>query len=219
MTMQYINLYNPELRRRREWLTLNNVTLAVLLFSALLLAAGGATRWRTQAMKVELQTLEASLAGQRNRLAQLAAQTGAAAAQHQLANLQQQLAARREVLAALQSGLGTTDSSVGTVGFVDYLRGLARQSVAGLWLTGFSVAQGGVGIEIRGRMTAPDALPDYIRRLNAEKSFQGRQFVSLNVDRPVNKDAAKNDPRMPFNGFVLTAVAVAEAGKPPGSTR
>lgn len=200
---QQINLYNRALLLRRQWMTLGNVALVATLFLLVLAVAGGTARWQASRMKAEAVRLDARLAEERARLAVLSAAPQAAKAKEELASLQQQLVARREVLAALQAGLGKSEA---TVGFADYLRGLARQSVGGLWLTGFSVAQGGAGIEIRGRMTANGALPEYIRRLSAEKPFQGRQFVSLNVERTVGKDGPRNDPRTPFNSFVLTSL-------------
>lgn len=210
---QQINLYNPALRLRREWLSLSSVAAVALLLATVLLAAGGVLRWQARALEGEMQTLDARLAGESARLVTLSAQPGAAAAKQELATLQQQVAARREVLAALRAGAGKTES---TAGFADYLRGLARQSVGGLWLTGFSVAQGGDGMEIRGQMSEPAALPDYIRRLNAEQSFQGRRFVSLHVERSAENAAAKTPA---VNSFVLTAVVAPEAGKERGAAR
>lgn len=205
---QQINLYNPALRRQRVWLTLGNVLLLAGLFG-LGLAAAGLVLHRQAAAKQELvQALEPRLLAARAETFQLgAALSGGAsgeAATRELADLRQQLATRGEVLAALQGGAGI-DSVRGrsTVGFADYLRGLARQTVSGLWLTGFSVAQGGGGMAVRGRMLAVDRLPEYIKRLNGELSFKGRQFVSLNISRaePANSGAAGT----PYSAFVLMA--------------
>ena len=200
---QQINLYNPALRRQREWLTLGNV-VAVTAFVALLLGGVGALLDRQAAARAaEAQVVDAEIAQARARLVQLGGAAGRAAAEAELNTLQEVLAARREVLAALQAGSGLAPNA--TVGFADYLRGLARQTVNGLWLTGFSVAQGGEGMEIRGRMLAAERLPDYIRRLNGESVFAGRQFVSLQVERPVDPDPKRAALLTPFNAFVLTA--------------
>lgn len=207
---QQINLYNPALRRQREWLSLANVALAAAGFAVLLAVAGGALRFQAGQRAQAALALDAELAQARLRLAQVAGAGGLAAAEAQLKTLEETLAARREVLAALQSGGGLSPDA--TTGFADYLRGLARQTVSGLWLTGFSVAQGGEGMEIRGRMLVAERLPDYIRRLNAEKVFAGRQFVSLQVERPVERDARPAVGLTPHNAFVLTAVR-AEAPK------
>lgn len=68
-------------------------------------------------------------------------------------------------------------------GFAEYLRAFSRQSVSGLWLTGFSISGGGE-LEIHGRALSPDLLPDYIQRLNREQVLAGRQIARLEITRP-----------------------------------
>jgi hypothetical protein len=82
------------------------------------------------------------------------------------------LDARGEVLTVLKQRLGPEATS-----FADYLRGFARQSIAGLWLTGFSFEAASGGMEIHGRTVDPALLPEYIRRLNKETVFQGALFA------------------------------------------
>lgn len=212
--MQQINLYNPALRRQREWLTLGNAVAASAILALLLGAAGAALRFQATVRAEEVQALNADLARAKDALLKAGAPGNRAAAEAELKTLQETLAARREVLVALRAGTGLSPAA--TLGFADYLRGLARQTVNGLWLTGFSVAQGGDGMEIRGRMLVAERLPDYIRRLNSEKVFQGRQFMSLQVDRPVEKDPKKASVLTPYNAFVLTSARVDE---PKGGSR
>lgn len=214
---QQINLYNPALRRQREWLTLTNVAAVSALFGCLLIAFGFALQSKIQGKKAAAVVLDARLNGARAGVLQLGGQAGKTAAEEagerELGDLKQQVATRREVLAALQGGgqlaaeLGRSDS-----GFADYLRGLARQSVRDLWLTGFSVGQGGDGLEVRGRMLSPGRLPEYIKRLNGEATFKGRQFVSLNISTPekVERPGAATGTR--FSSFVLTAVPAKAGG-------
>lgn len=205
---QQINLYNPALRRQRVWLTLGNVLVLAGLFG-LVLAGAGLFLHRQAASRLDAATaLETRLVAARAETFQLSAALSGSpaseAALRELTDLRQQLATRGEVLAALQGGAGI-DSVRGqaTIGFADYLRGLARQTVSGLWLTGFSVAQGGGSMEVRGRMLAVDRLPEYIKRLNSEVSFKGRQFVSLNISR--SDQASTAAAGTPHSAFVLTA--------------
>ncbi|HET6720815.1 MAG TPA: PilN domain-containing protein [Rhodocyclaceae bacterium] len=210
---QQINLYNPALRRQRVWLTLGNVLVLAALFGLGLVAAGLVLHRQAAARQATVQALETRLVAARAETFQLGAalsgDAASAAAKRELAELRQQLATRSEVLAALQGGAGI-DSVRGqsTVGFADYLRGLARQTVSGLWLTGFSVAQGGGGMEVRGRMLAVDRLPEYIKRLNGEVTFKGRQFVSLNISRA--DKASTGAAGTPYSAFVLTATPEAK---------
>lgn len=209
---QQINLYDPTLRRQRDWLSLSNVVAVAALLAVLLLAVGFVVNAQSASRQAALQALDTSLMAARAETSILSGKFGKGAGDdaqsRELADLKRQFAMRQEVLAALQGGAGV-DSGPGsaTVGFTDYLRGLARQTVSGLWLTGFSVGQGGSGIEVKGRMLVVDRLPEYIKRLNGESTFKGRQFVSLNIarsEKPASPTAAALGT--PYAAFVLTAV-------------
>ena len=41
----YINLYDPALRRPREWVTLNSLVIAAAVLLAVMLALGAGLRW------------------------------------------------------------------------------------------------------------------------------------------------------------------------------
>jgi hypothetical protein len=77
-------------------------------------------------------------------------------------------------------------------GYAEYLRAFSRQSLSGLWLTGFSIAGGGE-LEIRGRVLSPDLLPSYIQRLNREEVLAGRSFARLEMSRPKPEPVADKD--------------------------
>lgn len=181
MTRQ-INLYDAALLRRREWLSATNVAAATL---ALLLAMTGwsfSARAHLATLEAEQQAMEPQLKTLREQMTALARQAAAlrpdAGLEAELASARGVLSLRGDILEPLQKGIG------GDAGFGEYLRALARQSVDGLWLTGFAVGEGGSGMEIRGRMTAPALLPQYIRKLNGEPVFQGRAFAALKVSTP-----------------------------------
>ena len=221
LTPQQINLYNPALRRQRVWLSLNSVAIAAGAFALLLFGLGFVLNGQANAQRDAAAALESRLVVARAEIAQLSAQMGenvaSQAAARELNEAKQQLAMRQEVLAELRKGAGLDPlKGQSTLGFSDYLRGLARQTVNGLWLTGFSVGPGGDGMEVRGRMLAVDHLPEYIRRLNGEVSFKGRQFVSLNIARA--GQAGQVVAGTPFSTFVLTAVpeTKGDAGKKEG---
>lgn len=200
---QQINLYNPALRRVRDRLSLPVVAGVAAAFAGLLIATGGAARWQAATDRDQARQLDADVMAARSRIA--AIQSGAASGVRAEADrLQQQLEARRQVLTALQSGVGR--GGVDESGFADYLRGLARQTVPGLWLTGFAVGPAGGNMEIRGRMTIPDALPAYLTRLGGERPFRGRQFATLSVNRGVATDSQGRAQGPVFSDFVLAAV-------------
>ncbi|MDP2821745.1 MAG: PilN domain-containing protein [Sulfuritalea sp.] len=177
-----INLYHPRFLKQRDLLALRNVAIAVAALYAVLAAVGG-WAWQNAAQRKEAAAVaEAQL---KTVKSQVEAETKAVAVRKpspqliaELERAEGLLRRRGEIARLLESGaVGSTG------GFADYLRGFARQTPEGLWLTGFNIGAGGSDIEIRGSMLNPAVLPDYIRRLGAEKAFQGRSFAALTMNR------------------------------------
>jgi hypothetical protein len=105
--------------------------------------------------------------------------------------LNAQLKARQEVIDALKSG------AVGsTAGFSEYMRVFSRQSLDGLWLTGFDIVAGANELTITGRALNADLVPAYLQRLNAEGPMKGRQFASMVINQAQGLSAASaQDPK------------------------
>ena len=91
-------------------------------------------------------------------------------------SLQTQRNARKATLDRLGVGVLADDAS-----YAEYMRALARHSIAGLWLTGFKVGRGGAEMEISGRALQPELVPSYIHSLNQERAMHGRTFDSLSL--------------------------------------
>jgi multidrug efflux pump subunit AcrA (membrane-fusion protein) len=177
-----INLYHPRFLKQRDLLTLDHVIPVALGLYVVLALVGG---WAWQEAATRKQTVLLAEAQLQTAKEQVDAATKAAATRKpnpqliaELENAEGLLRRRGEIARLLESGaVGSTG------GFADYLRGFARQVPEGLWLTGFTIGASGANMEIRGAMLNPAALPDYIRRLGAEKAFQGRNFASLTMNR------------------------------------
>ena len=178
-----INLYHPRFRKQREVLTLTNAALLSLVFTVSGAVWAGWARQQHDQISARAGEAVAQVQAQRERL--LALTTAAtnrkpdAALAADVANAEALLARRQEIVQLLEGG-----AAGATSGFAEHLRGFARQTLPELWLTGFSIGRGGAEMEIRGRTIRAEALPDYIRRLGSEKSFQGLSFASLTVSRP-----------------------------------
>ncbi len=177
-----INLYHPRFLKQREFLTLHNVVLAAVTTYGVLALIGG---WAWQTANAKSESAAAAEAQLKLTKEQVDAATKAAMARKpspqlaaELESAESMLRRREEIARLLESGaIGSTG------GFSDYMRGFARQAQEGLWLTGFSIGSGGNDMEVRGRMLNPATLPEYIRRLGAEKAFQGRNFAALSMNR------------------------------------
>ena len=69
---------------------------------------------------------------------------------------------------------------------------LARQTHPAVWITGLTLQGSDDAIEIRGRMTDPAVLPDYLRSLQSEPRFKGRAFATLQI-RPGGSGSPATD--------------------------
>ena len=205
MSSAQINLYHPRFLKQRELLTLRNVVLAAVSVYSVLALVGG---WAWQNANTKRDSAAAAEAQLKLTKDQVDAATKAAATRKpspqlaaELESAEGMLRRREEIARLLESGaIGSTG------GFSEYMRGFARQAQDGLWLTGFSIGAGGNNMEIRGSMLNPGALPDYIRRLGAEKVFQGRNFAALSMNR--GEQASGTTPTNP------TAIPAAMAVTP-----
>ena len=172
---QQINLLDASLLRRRE--ALGFATGGVAMLATLGLA--GALAWGLQALGSQTAARAGELETDLAALQARAAPTRPAAPSRdalELGRLHAVEAGQQRVRAALDAG------QVGTPqGYSGFLLALSRQTRPSLWLTGFTVAADGRALELRGRMTDPRRLPDYLRRLNAEPLFKGREFAQLSL--------------------------------------
>ena len=194
-----INLYDPLLRRQRQWLTAANLVFALALLAALLLGWGAWARIDADRLATEFAALETRTQGARDESVALAARL---ANRKPDARLELDLAAAKALLDIRQGILDKLGEGAATAAgnHAEHLRGLARQGLSGLWLTGFSVGADGRRMEIRGRSLDPALLPQYVRRLNAEAAFRGHRFARFSLTAPV---AAPGAATAGFHEFVL----------------
>ncbi len=217
---QNINLFNPAFRKQRQMLTL--ATVAQFLGITLIALFGYHYYLQQQVggLAAELQTAEGLLKSQRGYVEKLKVKPAAGKTDTQLeadiARFEAELKLARESMEALKGGAFGNQQ-----GFAEYLRAFSRQSVNGLWLTGFTIAGSGE-LEIRGRVLSPDLVPSYIQRLNQERVLAGRSFARLEMSRPRPDAAAgkvkgaKEAPRLPrFLEFSLATSDAARTEKMP----
>ena len=209
---QNINLLQPGLRQVQPRLSL-----------MLLLKCLGGVVALTSVAYVFLQFQVSSLNGELRRVQELVkveqaealkAATQAAAGRKpdpqveaEIVKLQSELRQAQDTVAALKGG-----SFGDRRGFAQYLRAFSRQSLDGLWLTGFTISGSG-DIEISGRALRPDLVPAYIQRLNEEDVLAGQSFARLEMSRPEAETAKssqsetsgdkKPPPLAPYVEFTL----------------
>lgn len=215
---QQINLYDPALKRKRDWFALSNVVLGAGIAAVLVVAAGLLARSGLPALQTQASASETQLKVMREQVLVLGQRVAERKADPRI---EQELSAARQlaevrgvVLQTLRQRLESDAPA-----YAEYLRGLARQSMTGLWITGFVWDAANDSMEIRGRTTDPALLPEYIRRLNREPAFRGHAFAALNVAEgkvEAAKAAAPTEasPKAGFHEFTLVPVKTGEsAGK------
>ena len=183
---QQINLFNPIfLKQKKIFSAVNMLDALALLLVGVALFYGYAS---IQTLNLDRQSVETARQyyQAKTRLSETSARYAPKKADVALAaevdTLQAQVDARKATLQDLGGGvLG------GGSGYAEIMRALARQSLAGLWLTGFSVGKGGEEMEISGRALHPELVPSYIHRLTQERALHGRAFDSLSMTQ---RDAA-----------------------------
>jgi hypothetical protein len=176
---QNINLLDSAAHRRKS-LTLLTVAQCLGVTLAALFGYHFFLQQQVSGLAAELRAAEGVLSSQRVVVDRLKGKPAAPDAQldADIGRLEGELKTAREAMDALKGGAFGSQQ-----GFAEYLRAFSRQTLNGLWLTGFSIAGSGE-LEIQGRVLSPDLLPSYIRRLNREQVFAGRSFANLEMSRP-----------------------------------
>lgn len=133
---------------------------------------------------------ERKLATQRQQLAALSQKMGverrSQLLEAEIKSSEARLRQYREAVEVLKSG-----NFGNTKGYSEHLRALARQSVNGLWLTGFTIEGVGSEIALDGRVLRPDLVPVYLQRLNSEPAMQGLRFSGLEIAVPKGTDVKR----------------------------
>lgn len=217
---QNINLLGPAFRKQRRLLTLATTAQALGITLAALFAYQFLLQQQVNGLAAELRTAEGLLGSQRSYVEKLKGKPTALKPDAQLeadiGQLEGELKTAREAMEALRGGAFGNQQ-----GFAEYLRAFSRQSLGGLWLTGFSIAGNGE-LEIRGRVLSPDLVPSYIQRLNREQVLAGRSFARLEMSRPKPEPVAAKDkaagksPLVPrYLDFNLATTDAAKAERTP----
>ncbi len=185
---QYINLLGPGFRKPQLSLTLNRAALLAGLTVLVMLGMNLYGQQKVDGLRAELASAQGLLKAQSVYTDRLKGESGTQKGNTGLAaevqRLEMELKSARDAMAVLEGGaLGNRS------GFADYLQAFSRQSLEGLWLTGFTV--GGAGeVAIQGRVLSGDLLPEYIKKMNNEPALKGRAFSALEMRQPAAKPVA-----------------------------
>lgn len=184
MSMQQINLLNPQLLSPRVAFSTRTITqtlMAVIVMGLVIYAlveysAGGIRQQldRAQTKHDELQAkLEALARPVENEQAELDKQAQAVAQE------------RKHIarLMTLQDALG---AGQGKISFSARLRAFAQARMQGVWLTGFEV--GNHVFHLEGRALQSDRIPDYLALLARQAAMKDLPFTGFTITRSLAED-------------------------------
>lgn len=173
---QQLNLFNPVFLRQKKVFSAQTMVRGLAIVLLALVTLYIFQRVQLAGLEDQLTEAKAQLADTRQQLTRFGAEARRApskALEDETARLEAQLEAQQALLDGLDNGqLGDTE------GFSRYLVALARQTLPGVWLTGFAASGSGPQL-IRGRLLDPQLLPTYLRMLNHEEALRGRGFAQL----------------------------------------
>lgn len=181
-----INLYNPDLRLVREFFRGRTLLMGAAAILALSITVTSFLTYQSIGSGDQSRALEIrlkQLGEERGALAaELAGRRKSAELEQKLQQLEGLAKGREQVAASLAQGAGGPAGS-----FSEYMRAFARQTLSGVWLTGFTIGADGGEMTISGRALNPDLVPAYIARLNREPLLQGRRFAQFAVRQPAGE--------------------------------
>jgi hypothetical protein len=177
---QQINLYNPIFLQKKKHFSAVTMLQAAGLLLAGILAFYGYALYETRSLARVADDTRKQLQAQSEQVGRLtrefSPQGRSKLLEDEVARATAGLQQREELLAILRTGgLGNTQ------GFARYLTAFARQSVAGVWLTGIAIDGDEAELRLGGRVLHPDLVPAYIRALNKEDVMRGRRVAELRL--------------------------------------
>lgn len=175
---QSINLYSASLCQHRQSAALGRLLLLQGGLVAAVLVAGASLQWHARQLQHDTLQTVAQTDARRGGLTQAVTSSTDQSLRSQLQRLRDHEAAAQRLQGLLVNG-----SAGRQEGYSADLEALARQAHPAVWITGLRLQGGDDGLELRGRMTDPALLPDYLRRLQSEPRFRGRTFSTLQIRR------------------------------------
>jgi hypothetical protein len=178
---QQINLFNPTLQRQQKLFSAVAIVQALLVIGIGGMALTAFMSYRVAGIERLAEAGRSQVAQREALLVKVTREFAPRKRDDALAQEVAEMEANLNVLQDAKDMLLRGDFG-NAVGYSVYLRGLARQSVAGVWLTRLTIAGDDIGIE--GNSVRADLVPHYIRLLAAESAFQGKSFGGLDITGP-----------------------------------
>ncbi|MBC7500960.1 MAG: MSHA biogenesis protein MshI [Herminiimonas sp.] len=188
---QQVNLFNPVFLKQKKLFSAVAMLQALCLILVGSLLLGAFARYQLTDLTAQAATTSKRLTQAKADLAQSAAQSALndKATNDKSQAIASDIRKKETELASLRYVFGVLDKGDfgNTQGYAKYFRVFSRQSVEGVWLTGFTLVGAGNDISIQGRALQPEMVPAYIGRLTREPLMHGKSFAKLDVRLPAGE--------------------------------
>jgi len=179
MKLQQVNLYLPELRVKREWLTAASLlasSVGVVVVYVIIYAVSNHNLQKLKQQVVTLESQRTIAEAQIEKIKTRAKPFLGNEVEAQLQYLYAALRSRKQVGAIIEGqNLGNIN------GFASAFEALARQSMNSIALEKISLSRGGQYLQLRGQTTRPEDVATYIQKLQSEVTFKRASFGLLSV--------------------------------------
>lgn len=187
MSKLSVNLYTHALRPQKQWLTLTNVGLVILVLLLLISLMRAQLMWQQHQLNSQRQTIEANTLLVQQQLAELGQRVREQRAD---AQLEQQIGRlERDILnlEALSVAVARSDSPAESH-YGNLLADLSRIHQSGLWLQHIENRQG--RLILRGQTERSSYLPQWMSQFQSVPSLAQKRFAVLALDN--NDDGTLN---------------------------
>lgn len=181
---QSVNLYLPEFRKKKDWLTAVHMVQVCGLAMLLMLLVAGWEYWNVQKLNQELQEVEqqrvAAVEATNSLRTSFGSQSPDQDIVEQNRRLEETVNEKQAILEFLRGrDLGNTG------GFSEYLADLARYHTEGMSLDAISLTSNGESVSLRGSVLRAELVPIYLQNLSQGESFRGMSFHTLDIAEAV----------------------------------
>ena len=177
---QQINLYQPIFRKQRQIFSAMTLAQVLGIVAVALLSIYGYGLLQIRGLEGEVVQLE----GREKALITQLARIDPAPNQHRRTELAEELKKLNAALLTQQRLIDVLhERPLGSrAGFSGYLAALSRERTPELWLTQFAINGSTGALELAGRSTRPELVPEYLQRLGREQALTGQRFDALQIE-------------------------------------
>jgi hypothetical protein len=181
--LQQINLYLPELRPRRDWLTAQRLVSVGGILLIVMTVTAGWMELQASLAQSRMDRLQVQIQDQTLRVEQVERETAARATDQALVQEMNTRELRLTQSRDLYEFMRSTELG-NLAGFSGYLMDLSRASFQGIWLSEIRIRGDASYVYLSGSADMPAMLPDYVSRLSLGRSdLRTKRFNRLQSTR------------------------------------